>query len=120
MIISCDPSDNNERYLTRPCLIVEVLSPSTASIDRREKRVHYETLPSLREYVIVDQDRLRVHVYRRQASAWFVQIFTEPEQALELSCLDLRLPLQQIYENVELPPPGTAAEQAPEYGAPTG
>jgi Uma2 family endonuclease len=41
-----------------------VLSPSTAAIDRREKRMSYEQLPSLREYVIVDQDRMRVDVHR--------------------------------------------------------
>lgn len=112
---SCDPDDNNQQYLTRPCLIVEVLSPSTASIDRREKRINYETLPSLREYVIVDQDRLRAYVYTRQASVWLVQVLRKPEETVEFSCLDLRLTLQQIYENVELPP-DVIEEQAPEYG----
>jgi RNA polymerase sigma factor (sigma-70 family) len=43
-----------------------LLSPSTASIDRREKRASYATVKSLREYLIVDQDRIRVELYRRE------------------------------------------------------
>lgn len=111
---SCDPTDDNEGYLTRPCLIVEVLSPSTASIDRREKRSCYETLTSLHEYFIVDQDRRRVNVYSRHAGVWLVQVFDQPVDVIEFSCLDLRMTLQQIYEGVELPPPGVA-EEMPDY-----
>ncbi len=65
--VCCDPSDRHELYLVRPCFIVEIVSPSTAAIDRREKRVSYSTLASLREYAIVDQDRMRVELYRRES-----------------------------------------------------
>ena len=62
---TCDPADTEELYLTKPCLIVEVLSPATAATDRREKRLAYGTLESLREYWLVDQDRRSVEIYRR-------------------------------------------------------
>lgn len=107
---SCDPGDTHELYLTRPCFIVEVLSPSTASIDRREKRSCYETLSSLREYVIVDQNRMRIDVYSRRAGVWLVQTFTEPDGIVESSCLGLSVTVRQIYEGVELPAPGVAEE----------
>lgn len=104
--VCCDPTDRNELFLTRPCFIVEVTSPSTASIDRREKRASYATLESLREYVIVDQDRMRVELYRREASGWRGYVLDQPDDAVESSCLGLQLTLAQIYEGVELPPPG--------------
>ena len=113
---SCDPDDREEYYLTSPCFIIEVLSPSTASIDRREKRLSYATLNSLHEYVIVEQDRMRVTVYRGQDGPWMSQIMNEPEDAIELSCLGLRLTLREIYEGIELPAPGSVAElEASDY-----
>lgn len=112
----CDPDDRDELYVTSPCLIIEVLSPSTASIDRREKRASYATLPSLRDYIIVDQDRLRVELYRRESHGWGGYILNQPDDLVELSCLNLRLTLSEIYEGVELP--SAIAETEPvEYAA---
>lgn len=113
--VCCDPQDREELYLTRPCLLIEVLSPSTAGVDRREKRLSYATLQSLCEYVIVEQDRMRVTVYPSAGGPWLVRILNEPEDTLELSCLDLRLTLREIYAGVDLPAPGTLEPEAPAY-----
>jgi Uma2 family endonuclease len=112
---SCDPADLNERFLMRPCFIVEVSSPSTGAIDRREKRACYLTLESLREYAIVDQNRMRVDWYRREESGWRGYILTEPDDVLESSCLGLRLELRDIYEGVAFPPAWVAEPEMPEY-----
>jgi Uma2 family endonuclease len=111
---SCDPADLNERFLVRPCFIVEVSSSSTVAVDRREKRVRYLTLESLREYAIVNQNRMRVELYRREESSWRGYILTEPGDVLESSCLGLRLELRDVYEGVGLSAPGVA-EPEPEY-----
>ena len=71
-VVSCnavaeEPDDHVE---TRPILVVEVLSPSTAATDRREKRLGYQTLPSLQEYVLVHQDRVAIELFRRQGDLW--------------------------------------------------
>jgi Uma2 family endonuclease len=113
--VCCDPSDRNELFLSRPCFIVEVLSPSTALIDRREKRASYTTLESLRDYVMIDQDRLHVELYRRESSGWRGYLLNQPDDVVESSCLGMRLSLQQVYEGVELPPPGVAEPEPPEY-----
>jgi Uma2 family endonuclease len=112
--VCCDSSDRNELFLTHPCFIVEVLSPSTANPDRREKRVSYMTLQSLREYVIVDADQMRVDLYRREGSGWRGYTLNQPDDLVESSCLRLHLSLAQIYEGVEFPPSVTEAE-APDY-----
>jgi Uma2 family endonuclease len=114
VMVCCDRDDRDDRYANRPCFIAEVLSRATASIDRREKRAAYETLPSLREYLIVDQDRMHVHVYRRESKGWTVQLLTDPHDAVELSCLMLILTVGQIYEGVELPS-GVGEEEPPDY-----
>lgn len=111
----CDPDDRNELYLTHPCFIVEVASPSTASIDRREKRASYATLESLREYVIVDQDRMRVELYRREPNGWRGYVLNQPDDVIESSCLGMRVTLSEVYAGVEFPE--GVAEADAEYAA---
>jgi Uma2 family endonuclease len=120
VMASCDPDDQLDQYLTTPCFIIEVLSPSTASIDKREKRLAYLTLKSLDEYVIVDQDRMRVDVYRGERGPWASQVLDNPEDVLELTCIELRVPLWEIYYGVKLPPLEVRepdVEEVPDYAA---
>lgn len=100
VVVTCEPRDDKALFLSAPPLIVEVLSPTTENIDRREKRIAYQRLESLREYVLVAQDKPQVEVYRRsEASAWEVDIYEGNETAV-LRSLDLELPLAIIYEGV--------------------
>jgi Uma2 family endonuclease len=115
LTVSCDPSDDDRLFLLRPCFIVEVLSPATAHIDRREKRSAYETLPSLQEYLIVEQDRMRAHLHFRRAGAWLVRVLAQPDDIVICSCLNLRMTLHEIYDGVVLPPFGVEEPQS-EYG----
>jgi hypothetical protein len=55
-MLVCDPSDDAPLVKTRPCLLAEVLSASPETIDRREKPMVYQRLPSLREYPLLSQD----------------------------------------------------------------
>src|SRR6266851_8969722 len=58
--VDCDPADNEPLFTMKPCVVVEVLSPSTSSIDLREKLMVYQRIKSLRAYMIVFQDEPRV------------------------------------------------------------
>jgi len=78
-------------------LIVEVLSESTARIDRREKLLAYQTLPSLDAYLLVEQDVTRVELYRRSTD-WQVQCFEQGD--IPLDCLETTLPVADIYIDV--------------------
>lgn len=57
VVVACGALDDTAVFLSEPCLIVEVTSPSTRRIDRREKLLAYCDMPSLRAYLIVDQRR---------------------------------------------------------------
>ncbi|SBT05340.1 hypothetical protein ACCAA_200095 [Candidatus Accumulibacter aalborgensis] len=70
LLVTCAESD---RYVKRsPVLVAEVLSASTAAFDIGEKFATYRQLASLREYVLIDQERIRIQVYRRLDEHWFV------------------------------------------------
>ena len=97
LLLSCDPDDRERYFCSRPCLIVEVLSESTERIDRREKLLAYQTLPSLQEYLLVAQDQRRVSVYRRR-SEWRAE--HHGEGAIDLDCLDEPLTLDAIYADL--------------------
>jgi Uma2 family endonuclease len=67
----CDVSDDDTLSRTNPCFIIEVVSPSSARVDHREKRIAYQAIASMRDYLIVDPDAQKVdHHHRENADAW--------------------------------------------------
>jgi len=103
VLLSCDKDDNHEYYCEKPCLIVEVLSPSTEAIDRREKLHAYQDIPSLKEYIMVSQDEYKVELYRRDGEHWQYFLLNEIDDVLQLTCIDLDISMPQVYEDVVLP-----------------
>lgn len=100
VMVVCDASDTQTYYKESPSLIVEVLSNSTASIDRREKLLAYRTLASLREYVLIAQDKRQVEVHRRaDDGSWQLEIL-EGGDPLHLECVGATLSLDEVYEDL--------------------
>lgn len=89
--------------LMNPALVVEVLSPTTEAYDRGEKFLHYRTIESLQEYVLVAQDRVLVERFVRSGEFWTLSTFTDLDQSLELASVGCAIPVREIYENVTLP-----------------
>ncbi len=98
-------SDDARDELLNPTVLVEVLSPSTEAYDRGEKFRHYETIASLREYVLVSTATRRVEVFTRRAEGegrgWLLQSFSAGERA-ELSSLGVTLAVDALYEGATL------------------
>ena len=89
--------DAQMQIVDSPTLIIEVLSPSTEGIDRREKLRAYRTLPSLKEYALVSQDECKLELYRRRGDiAWDIITF-EPGDAVEFASVELQLPIADVY-----------------------
>jgi Uma2 family endonuclease len=98
--VVCGPVERDPAsptHATNPRVIVEVLSPSTESYDRDEKRLYYQMLPSLREYVLVAQDRRRVEVWRLDGEAWTHSIHEAGAKA-PLPSIAIELDVDEIYE----------------------
>jgi Uma2 family endonuclease len=97
VMVACVRDGVEQYYLRYPKLIVEVLSPSTETIDRREKLLNYPTIPTVTEYAIVAQDTREVTLHRRDEH-WRPVVWTAPHASVEFSSIQLSLPLAQIYE----------------------
>lgn len=89
--------DAETQVVDSPVLVVEVLSPSTEGIDRREKLRAYRTLPSLKEYAMVSQDECRVELYRRRGDIGWDIITYEPGDPVEFASVELTMPMADIY-----------------------
>lgn len=98
LLLACDREDREPYYRRRPCLVVEVLSPGTERIDRREKLFAYQTIPSLREYLLVDPDKRCVEVYRFGPT---VRHETYTEGSFRLDCLEAEITLDEVYIDAE-------------------
>ena len=101
VMVVCGRDPDEDRYVANPKLIVEVLSTSTAGVDRHEKRVAHREIAALEEYVIVAQDTIEVTVLRREEK-WEAEVLGSPESILELRSIGLSLPLARIYEGERL------------------
>jgi Uma2 family endonuclease len=96
LVVTCEPVAPEAVYLTAPTLSVEVLSESTEGRDRLEKWAAFRTLPSLREYVLIAQDRVALEISRRSAEGWD-QFAFEGAEEVELASVGLQFPLQELY-----------------------
>jgi len=96
--------DAHTDTLLNPMVIVEVLSESTEAYDRGEKFAHYRRLDTLREYVLVAQDKVRVEHYLRDGEQWVLSEISDPDGAVHLASVDCHVTLAEIYEKVEFDP----------------
>lgn len=92
--------DKEVDTLLNPTVIVEVLSPSTEAYDRGRKFEHYRRLASLREYVLVAQDRVLVERYTRQGDNWLLTELSRLDGVLRLESIGCEIPLEAVYERV--------------------
>jgi Uma2 family endonuclease len=106
----CGPPrfDDEERdNLVNPSLLIEVLSKSTASYDRGGKFDHYRQLPTLREYVLFEQDRALAELRVRNGASgdrWGLTVVRGLDATIELPAIGCTLPLRDVYERVDLLP----------------
>ncbi|MFT4101701.1 MAG: Uma2 family endonuclease [Burkholderiaceae bacterium] len=109
VMVTCDSDDHASRMSkSSPALVVEVLSPSTASYDLGAKFAHYRQIATLREYVLVDIDRRSADVYRKGADGlWVLHPFSDG-QVVELASVELALPVAEVFADLE----GDTAQQA--------
>ena len=111
--IVCGPPSFDEVVPTavvNPVCVVEVLSPSSAGFDTGDKFDHYSKLKTLRDYLIVHQDRKRVEVRSRASAAdpWRYTITVAPDEKVELVGMGLMIKLSGIYRGWDEAPAGAS------------
>ena len=109
IFVTCAESDRSQSHSkSAPVLIVEVLSPTTSAFDRGAKFAAYRKLPTLREYALIDPERLSLDLFRREGDSkntsqrWVLHPIEAGGQ-VEWASVGLQLPLEALYEDVALP-----------------
>ncbi|TRU75152.1 MAG: Uma2 family endonuclease [Microcystis viridis Mv_BB_P_19951000_S69] len=103
MIIAGEPlfSDNRNDEILNPCLIIEVLSPSTSGYDRGDKFRYYRSIPQLNQYLLVSQGEILIESYSQTSeNNWLLQEYTPARGILSLDSLGISLNLADIYEGI--------------------
>ena len=92
----------NQIAITNPSVLIEVLSDSTENIDRGDKLKCYRKIPSLKQYVIIEQDSKSVQVYEYDnvAKRWIAKVYEEDGDTVRIG--DCDIPLDEIYFKVDL------------------
>ena len=113
VVVLCDRPvfhDSRRDVLTNATLVAEVLSPSTEGYDRGGKFAIYRGLPSLRQYVLIAQDRPAIDVFTRQPDGrWILDAYTDPAAPIHFESIGCTLRLREVYDKVEFETPGQRA-----------
>jgi len=97
LFVRCAQERGDPYFKTDPVLIIEVLSPGTQRYDRGDKRLAYQSLPTLQEYVVLAQDEIRIEIQRRTATGWETEVQVSPSAAFTLRSVNLSAALSDVY-----------------------
>jgi len=98
VMVVCQKDDENEYYKNAPVVIVEILSKSTRRFDQTEKRLRSQRIPSLEEYVLIEQDKGEIEVFskKHQWQSFYYYLGDE----ITFSSLDVTVRVEDIYYQV--------------------
>ena len=99
-----EKAENEVNSITNPTLIVEVLSKSTADYDRGDKFYLYRQLPSLKEYVIIEQSKYTVEVYYKSDNSdlWQITRYDGLDKIIKLQSIDLDVKMTELYLDINI------------------
>jgi Uma2 family endonuclease len=95
--------ENDNENLLNPIVIIEILSPSTRSYDKGKKFSLYKHIPTLKEYILVDSQALKIEAwFITSGSIWELKEYQDKEEQLHIQTIDVQIPLTDIYEDTGL------------------
>lgn len=102
VMVTCGKSEaGDEQMVSDPKLIIEVLSPSTRGYDKRDKFILYRSLPSLREYALIDPAKREVEVFTQaEGGAWLLTDQTA-DKFLSFASIDCKISMELVFKGVE-------------------
>lgn len=100
IVVTNEERNDETRYVKfQPLLLAEVTSDSTRKIDMVDKLIQYQKYPSLKYYLIVEQDKQEIIVVSRNAEGnWQSETYNEPDAIINLPALEIQLSVKEIYE----------------------
>ena len=101
--VTCDPLQPDDQLIRNPILIVEILSPSTATFDRNRKVPDYRRIASVQEILLLDSASVFAEVLRRDGDRWITEIVQGPTSTLSLGSVPITIPMAELYRGLPLP-----------------
>jgi Uma2 family endonuclease len=99
VLVDCRVDETRPYYTETPVILIEVISKSTRKMDEKIKLIQYINIPSLQEYVLVEQDIVDVTVYRKSDDWRSTHYFLG--ETIHFESIDLRLSVEEIYHRVK-------------------
>ncbi len=100
--VACGDLARGTTVVQTPVVVFEILSPSTAGVDRVVKNEEYRATPSIQRYVMLEQDRMAATVFQRAGDDWVGHLLTG-EVTLDMPEIRVSVPLAELYEGVAFP-----------------
>ncbi len=107
VVVADEKGDEHTHNITKPRILIEIISDNSKYTDRVIKLQEYSKVPSLDYYLVIDQDTVNVEVYSREENGWHYQLLEDLSDKVALALFDMSLSLDTIYENISF----TKAEQ---------
>lgn len=102
--VECGPRDPNAYLAKNPCVIAEVLSPSTRDFETLEKMNEYKGLASLEHILLIEPNLPEIILWsRKEDGSWGSQTYDRLDETVELPNILVKLPLRDIYDRVAFP-----------------
>ena len=102
VFVTCNQDDHRaEQTMSNPVLVAEVLSPSTAAYDRGDKFIAYRSLPTLKEYLLIDPDHQQLELFRKGADGLWVLHDFASGQTLRFASVEVAITWERLFRNVD-------------------
>ena len=111
VVVTCAAGSGQSEVVPEPEIVVEVLSRPTQGFDRGPKLDAYQQIASLKQYVLIAQEEIRVSIYERDEGGWRYRTLQDPDASLSFAVGGAAMTLAEIYER------STAGEAAARPGA---
>lgn len=109
-MVVCDTNRDEDAFQDAPSVVIEVLSNRTRRTDESEKKDAYLTIPSLRVYLLVEQNEALVVALRRTDQGFVREKYEGMQAVIPLPEVEAELPLAELYERVRLGPESESGE----------
>ena len=97
------PSVEDKDTATLPSVLIEILSPSTHNYDRGGKFKLYRDIPTLKEYVLIESESIRIESFRLNPhNQWELEEYKSLTETFQMPCMNISIPVIDIYERTNL------------------
>ena len=98
-MVTCTPGAPTDQFIAQPVLIIEILSPSTATTDRGRKLPDYREIPTVKEILLVSSTERHPEYWRRAAGEWTVRD-VRGEGSIQLQSFEITIGLAALYDDL--------------------